>query len=231
MRVLLAFDKFKGSLTAPAASSVPTSASSAASTSSSAVHPSGFLDSMSRAGAWMRGDDAFSKDAGKDSDSTVNTMASAMGYASYLPEVTEAVHGVNLPALAKHTGVGIAFDLSVPVSRVAEFIATAKAACERAVPGARIVVFGHAGDGNLHYTVVQPEGSDTAAFMARRAEIVRLVDDLTHSMNGSFSAEHGIGMLKRPELAHYEPPVALDLMRAVKRALDPRGIMNPGKVL
>ncbi len=94
-------------VTSPAASSVPTSATSAASTTSSAVQPSGFLDSMSRAGAWMRGDDAFSKDAGKDSDSTVNTMASAMGYASYLPEVTEAVHGVNLPALAKHTGVGM----------------------------------------------------------------------------------------------------------------------------
>ena len=100
-----------------------------------------------------------------------------------------------------------------------------------AFPGARVVVFGHLGDGNLHYNVAAPEGADAQQFLANTRAINRIVHDRVVAAGGSISAEHGIGVLKRDELAHYKTPLELELMRRIKSALDPRGLLNPGKVL
>ncbi len=136
-----------------------------------------------------------------------------------------------IPEAEKREGVAIKHDISVPVSRIPEFIAEAEKAVEREVPGARIVIFGHIGDGNLHYNLCQPAGADPEAFKAREKDLNRLVHDLACRMEGSFSAEHGIGQLKLDELRRYKPAVEVDVMRRLKRALDPAGIMNPGKVV
>ena len=121
--------------------------------------------------------------------------------------------------------------MAVPVSRVADFMATASAACEAAMPGIRVVAFGHVGDGNMHYNLTQPEGMAAAEFMARRSELNALVHDIVAGLDGSFSAEHGIGCLKLEEMKRYKQPVELELMRTIKTALDPTGIMNRGKVV
>ena len=128
-------------------------------------------------------------------------------------------------------GGSIKHDVSVPVSRVADFIEEAEAACATAMPGVRPCAFGHVGDGNIHFNISQPVGMDKAAFLAQWPTFNRLVHDIVALMNGSISAEHGIGLIKRDELLHYKDPVALDLMRTLKRALDPANILNPGKVL
>ncbi len=131
----------------------------------------------------------------------------------------------------KYEGGSLKNDVSVPVSRVADFIAEATRAVEACIPGIRPVPFGHVGDGNIHFNLNQPEGADTAGFMARWDDIQTLVNDIVCRLDGSISAEHGIGRIKRQELARVKSPVELDLMRAVKTALDPQGLMNPGKVL
>ncbi|MDN2566758.1 FAD-binding oxidoreductase [Aquibium sp. A9E412] len=128
-------------------------------------------------------------------------------------------------------GASIKHDISVPVVAIPGFIDRAAALVEAIVPGSRVVCFGHMGDGNLHYNVSQPAGGDAAAFMARYGEVNAAVHDLVRALGGSFSAEHGIGRLKRDELAATAPPLALDLMRRIKHAFDPAGIMNPGKVI
>jgi D-lactate dehydrogenase (cytochrome) len=119
----------------------------------------------------------------------------------------------------------------VPISAIPNFIAGAAAAVENLVPGARPVPFGHIGDGNIHFNISQPEGADKVAFLARLDEVARAVHDIVHGHGGSISAEHGIGQAKIDEIVRYKSPVALETMRAVKRALDPLGIMNPGKVV
>ncbi len=116
-------------------------------------------------------------------------------------------------------------DISVAVSKVPEFIERAGAAIETAYPGVTIYCFGHVGDGNLHYNV------GDAALIARREEVNRLVYEQVDALGGSISAEHGLGQLKREEIARHKAPLELELMRAVKRALDPQGLMNPGKVI
>src|SRR5262249_44702741 len=131
----------------------------------------------------------------------------------------------------KHEGASIKHDVSVPVSRIADLIERAGAAVCAAVPGARIIAFGHIGDGNVHFNPLQPPGADRAALLAQGERVSRLVHDVTASLGGSISAEHGIGRLKREELARYKPPVELELMRALKGLLDPKGILNPGKVI
>jgi D-lactate dehydrogenase (cytochrome) len=128
-------------------------------------------------------------------------------------------------------GASIKHDVSVPVSRVAAFITRASAAVEARLPGIRPVAFGHVGDGNIHYNLMQPARADAAVFLARWGEFNHLVHEITTELGGSISAEHGIGLLKRDELPLYKPAPALDLMRRIKHALDPLGIMNPGKVL
>ena len=128
-------------------------------------------------------------------------------------------------------GGSIKHDVAVPVSEVADFIVTATEACEAALPGIRVCAFGHFGDGNIHFNLSQPVGMEKAAFLAQWERFNRIVHDIVHAMDGSIAAEHGIGLIKRDELARYKDPVALDLMRTLKAALDPQNILNPGKVL
>jgi FAD/FMN-containing dehydrogenase len=131
----------------------------------------------------------------------------------------------------KHIGAGIKHDVSVPVSSVARFITAASEAVTQHHPGARPIPFGHVGDGNIHFNIAQPPGADPTAFLAEWGTISHLVHDIVAGLDGSISAEHGIGILKRDELPRYKPAVALELMRRIKAALDPDGIMNPGKIL
>ena len=131
----------------------------------------------------------------------------------------------------KKEGFSIKHDISVPVSRLPEFLARADAALQAAYPGIRIVAFGHVGDGNLHYNQSKPEAGENAQFIAAQAEVNRIVHNIVHELGGSISAEHGIGQLKRDELRHYKSAVELDMMHTIKQALDPQGIMNPGKVI
>jgi FAD/FMN-containing dehydrogenase len=131
----------------------------------------------------------------------------------------------------KIEGISVKHDVAVPVSRIPEFLAMADAALEQAFPGVRVVAFGHVGDGNLHYNLSKADAHDNAAFLASEPEVHRLVHDTVNALNGSISAEHGIGQLKREEILRYKSPVEMALMRSLKQALDPRGLMNPGKVL
>jgi len=128
-------------------------------------------------------------------------------------------------------GASIKNDISVPISAVPEFIRRADAAVAARCPGARPVAFGHIGDGNVHYNLQQPVDADGAAFLARWDELTALIVEIVRELGGSFSAEHGIGLLKVRELADFKSPVEMDLMHTLKRALDPQGLMNPGKVL
>ena len=128
-------------------------------------------------------------------------------------------------------GASIKNDVSVPISAVPEFIRRAIAAVEALCPGIRPIAFGHVGDGNVHFNMQQPVGADPQAFLARWDELNAPVMQIVSDMNGSFSAEHGIGLLKVEELAADKSPVEMALMRTVKRALDPAGLMNPGKML
>ncbi len=131
----------------------------------------------------------------------------------------------------KYPGGSIKHDISVPVAAVPDFIAQASAAVTALVPGARPIPFGHLGDGNVHFNVTQPVGADKAAYLARWAEMNAVVHGIAAKLGGSISAEHGIGRLKRDLLPGVKDPVALEMMRALKRTLDPKGILNPGKVL
>jgi FAD/FMN-containing dehydrogenase len=131
----------------------------------------------------------------------------------------------------KPEGGSIKHDVSVPVAAVPDFIAQANAAVEAMVPGCRPVPFGHLGDGNIHFNVSQPVGADAEAYLARWHDMNALVHGIAAKFGGSISAEHGIGVLKRDLLPDVKDPVALALMRTLKRTLDPNGILNPGKVL
>jgi len=131
----------------------------------------------------------------------------------------------------KYEGGSIKHDVSVPVSRVADFITRASGAATARLPGIRPLAFGHVGDGNIHFNLSQPPGADTKVFLARRAEFNHIVHDLARALNGSISAEHGIGRLKREELPRYKSSIELALMRRLKQALDPDDLMNPGKIL
>jgi FAD/FMN-containing dehydrogenase len=137
----------------------------------------------------------------------------------------------NISEAQKIEGISIKHDISVPISRIGEFVARADAALAERFPGIRIVAFGHVGDGNLHYNQSKPAAGENAAFIAATPQVNEIVHDIVHALGGSISAEHGIGQLKREELLRYKSPLEMDLMRAVKRAFDPRGLMNPGKVL
>jgi FAD/FMN-containing dehydrogenase len=131
----------------------------------------------------------------------------------------------------KREGASVKNDVSVPVSRVPELIARATAACEALLPGIRAVPFGHMGDGNIHFNLEQPVGMDPAAFLARDHEIMDAVGEVVRALDGSFSAEHGVGKLKPYMMPDWRGGAELDAMRRIKAALDPAGLMNPGKVL
>ena len=137
-----------------------------------------------------------------------------------------------IPEAQRRDGASLKHDVAVPVAAIAQFIERAGAWVRANVPDGRLIAYGHVGDGNLHFNLNQAPGADRAAFMARGEAIKRVIHDMVvREFDGSFSAEHGIGRLKVGELERYAPPVELDLMRAVKHALDPNGILNPGKVL
>ena len=137
----------------------------------------------------------------------------------------------SVPEAQRHEGASIKHDVSVPVAALPGFVDRASAAVAQVAPRARLVAYGHVGDGNLHFNLSEPAGSsDRAAFLAMQDAVNTAVHDCVHAFGGSISAEHGIGRLKRDLLQRYEDPVAYASMLAIKRALDPRGILNPGKL-
>ena len=137
----------------------------------------------------------------------------------------------HIPLAQAKAGKNIKHDISLPVSRIADFIDVTAPQLQTSFPGCQLVCFGHLGDGNLHFNVAPPEGVSNEEFLVNQDKVNRVVHDSVVGFGGSISAEHGIGALKRDELAHYKSAVELDMMRAIKAALDPLGIMNPGKIL
>jgi len=136
-----------------------------------------------------------------------------------------------IPEAQRIDGASLKHDISLPITSLARFVATAGDWIRENVPDGRLVAYGHVGDGNLHFNLNQAPGSSRENFLAREASIRRIMHDMVRDFGGSFSAEHGIGRLKVGELERYASPVELDLMKAVKHAFDPNGILNPGKVL
>lgn len=166
---------------------------------------------------------AAAMEAGEATDATIGTSDAQRAKLWALRESMSEVQRLE--------GGSIKHDISVPVSRVAEFITTAVAAVEKAMPGVRPVPFGHVGDGNIHFNLSQPVDADRAAFIAHWDEMSAVVHEIVRALGGSISAEHGIGRMKRDEMAATKSAVEMEIMRAVKRALDPKGILNPGKVV
>ncbi len=154
------------------------------------------------------------------------TIAANKGQANALWALRE-----ELSWAQKFEGGSIKHDVSVPVSRMADFVTQASKLCEAEMPGLRVCAFGHLGDGNVHFNLSQPVGMDKAVYLGHWQRFNRIVHDLVVLMDGSIAAEHGIGCLKREELAHYKDEVSLDLMRTLKEALDPGYLFNPGKVI
>jgi FAD/FMN-containing dehydrogenase len=137
----------------------------------------------------------------------------------------------NISEAQRIEGISIKHDISVPVSSIPQFLMRADAALHTTFPDLRIVAFGHVGDGNLHYNISKPAATENADFIAQTSAVNRIVHDIVADLGGSISAEHGLGQLKREEIVRYKSPVEMALMRSIKQALDPRGLMNPGKVL
>jgi FAD/FMN-containing dehydrogenase len=137
----------------------------------------------------------------------------------------------SIPEAQRKDGASLKHDISVPVSQVPRFIDVAGGWVAQHVPQGTLVSYGHLGDGNLHFNINQRAGTQAADLQAVESQVRRAIHDFVRDFGGSFSAEHGIGQLKVSELERYADPVELDLMRRVKQAFDPRGIMNPGKVL
>ena len=131
----------------------------------------------------------------------------------------------------KPEGGSIKHDISVPINNVSKFIDSASKCVEEFIPNSRVVAFGHIGDGNIHFNISQPLKQDKNEFLNKWNDVNKLVFDIVESLNGSFSAEHGIGKLKRKELQTYNPKIEIDLMKSIKSTFDPNNILNPGKVL
>jgi FAD/FMN-containing dehydrogenase len=154
-------------------------------------------------------------------------VAESLAQSQALWQVRESI-----PLAQAEEGLNIKHDISVPVSAIPAFVARSDATLQAHYPGVRLVNFGHLGDGNLHYNVQAPAGADGQRFLDDNEHAVNtLVFDAVAAFGGSFSAEHGIGALKRDELALRKSPVALQMMRGIKAALDPKGLFNPGRVL
>ena len=153
-------------------------------------------------------------------------LAASEAQARRLWRLREAV-----PEAQRVCGPSVKHDISAPGSAVPERLARAGEAVERVLPGTRPMPFGHVGDGNIHYNLLAPVGMSDEAFLAKSGDLTRAVHDVVAAIGGSISAEHGLGQLRRAEALHYKSAVEIDLMRRVKAALDPLGIMNPGKVI
>ena len=162
----------------------------------------------------------------EDGEALDAVLAASVEQATRLWRLRETI-----PEAQKLAGGCIKHDVSVPVSRVPQFLEQATKLAKRLIPDVRVAPFGHLGDGNIHFNLTQPVGADAEAFLAEGPCVSAEVHDLAAGMDGSFSAEHGIGRLKRAELSRYKSALELDLMRRFKASLDPKGIMNPGKVL
>ncbi|HXV31023.1 MAG TPA: FAD-binding oxidoreductase [Sinorhizobium sp.] len=204
-------------------------------------HIPGVRDPLATAHAWYALIDISTSDSAESAERMMESLLEA-GIADGLVEnATVAANETQRKALwhmresmspaQKPEGGSIKHDVSVPVSDIPAFMAEADAAVMEAIPGARICAFGHMGDGNIHYNISQPIGADTKAFLDRWREMNAIVHAIVLKYNGSISAEHGIGQLKRDELAAIRPPIEIELMRRIKHAFDPAGIMNPDKVL
>jgi FAD/FMN-containing dehydrogenase len=154
------------------------------------------------------------------------TIAHSAGQAEALWALRE-----HITEAQRRDGPNIKHDISLPVSRIPAFLREAQARLDAAFPGVRYVTFGHLGDGNLHYNLSAPQDVAPIAFMAETSRANRIVYDLVAELGGSFSAEHGIGQLKRDELSRYKPALEVELMRRIKRALDPADLLNPDKVV
>ncbi|MGH6875802.1 MAG: FAD-binding oxidoreductase [Rhizomicrobium sp.] len=137
----------------------------------------------------------------------------------------------SLSEAQKREGASLKHDVSVPLHSIPEFLLRGCAAVQAIIPGARPVPFGHLGDGNIHFNVSAPKAGDAAGFLAHRDEVARAIHDLVHEFGGSISAEHGLGIMKRDEITRYKSMIELDVMRTLKRTLDPNNILNPGKVV
>jgi D-lactate dehydrogenase (cytochrome) len=162
-------------------------------------------------------------ESGRILDGTIAASEAQRGTLWHLREV--------LPESQTREGGSIKHDVSVPVSKIPDFITQGTSAIEAALPGARVFAFGHMGDGNIHFNVSQPVGADKGIFLKEWERLNRVVHDIVAALGGSFSAEHGIGVLKKGELRRYRSPIELELMQRIKSAFDPAGIMNPGKIL
>ena len=154
-------------------------------------------------------------------------VAESLAQANSLWQIRESI-----PLAQATEGLNIKHDISVPVSRIPQFVVETDALLQSKIPGIRLVNFGHLGDGNLHYNVQAPAGADGPAFLQKHEDEVNTwVFDQVKAFNGSISAEHGIGSLKADKLSHYKDPTALAMMKAIKQALDPHNVMNPGRVI
>jgi FAD/FMN-containing dehydrogenase len=154
-------------------------------------------------------------------------VAESLAQAKVLWQIRETI-----PLAQADEGLNIKHDISIPVSLIPQFVAETDALLQAKIPGIRLVNFGHLGDGNLHYNVQAPQGADGAVFLREHEDEVNTwVFDQVKAFNGSISAEHGVGSLKADKLPHYKDPTALAMMKAIKMALDPKNIMNPGRVI
>ncbi|WP_224003531.1 FAD-binding oxidoreductase [Aureimonas sp. SA4125] len=204
-------------------------------------HTEGARDPLAAAHAWYLLVEISSQRSAEDARETLEAIlgsaleddviedaaiAQSLGDAATFWKMREAMSWAQKPE-----GGSIKHDVAVPVARVAEFIAAADKAVLAAIPDARIVAFGHLGDGNIHYNVSQPVGADKAGFLDRWTEVNAIVHGIVDAMDGTFSAEHGIGQLKRLELARTKNAAEMALMRSIKQTLDPYQILNPGKVV
>ncbi|SCW32042.1 FAD/FMN-containing dehydrogenase [Rhizobium mongolense subsp. loessense] len=206
-----------------------------------AKHIEGVRDPLEAAYPWYVLIDISTSDSAETAERMMNALLE-QGFEAGLVEDAAIASSVaqqkalwhmreSMSEAQKPEGGSIKHDVSVPVSKIPHFMQEAGDAVMAAMPGARICAFGHMGDGNIHYNISQPLGADKDAFIGRWHEMNEIVHGIVLAHSGSISAEHGIGQLKRDELAAIRPAIEIDLMRRIKRAFDPANIMNPGKVV
>jgi FAD/FMN-containing dehydrogenase len=204
-------------------------------------HVPGMTDPLDRAHAWYVLAEVSSAREDPSLRDAIEQMLAGRLEAGRIADAVVATSGAqrdalwklreSIPEAQRRIGASLKHDVSVPVAQVPAFIERASAAALAVVPDARLVTYGHAGDGNLHFNLSVPAGADDAAFLAKGPAVEQAVFHIVREFRGSISAEHGIGQLKRGQLAAHKGVAAVDVMRRIKRALDPNGIMNPGKVL